>query len=58
VRDAAKAGVHDLWSLQSSLGVGSNCGAAKRRHPKSFARIANLTRWNTRSRRFTPPPSP
>ena len=27
IRNAAKAGVHDLWGLQAKLGVASNCGS-------------------------------
>lgn len=29
VRRAAKAGVRNLWGLQSELGVASNCGSCK-----------------------------
>jgi len=29
IRQAAEAGVRDLWSLQKELGVASNCGACK-----------------------------
>ena len=27
IREAADAGVRDLWSLQAKLGVASNCGS-------------------------------
>ncbi|MCH7822394.1 MAG: (2Fe-2S)-binding protein [Proteobacteria bacterium] len=29
IRQAADAGVRDLWQLQAELGVASNCGACK-----------------------------
>ena len=29
IRQAAEAGVRDLWQLQRELGVASNCGACK-----------------------------
>ena len=29
IRQAAEAGVRDLWGLQRELGVGTNCGACK-----------------------------
>ncbi len=29
IREAADAGVRDLWQLQAELGVASNCGSCK-----------------------------
>jgi bacterioferritin-associated ferredoxin len=29
IREAAKAGVTDLWGLQARLGVATNCGSCK-----------------------------
>ena len=29
IREAAEAGVRDLWDLQATLGVASNCGSCK-----------------------------
>ena len=29
IRDAADAGVDDLWGLQAELGVATNCGSCK-----------------------------
>ncbi|MGI9219841.1 MAG: (2Fe-2S)-binding protein [Woeseiaceae bacterium] len=29
IRDAADAGVSDLWALQAKLGVATNCGSCK-----------------------------
>jgi len=29
IRRAVKAGVRDLWGLQATLGVASNCGSCK-----------------------------
>ena len=29
IREAAEAGVEDLWALQATLGVASNCGSCK-----------------------------
>ncbi len=29
IRQAADAGVHDLWGLQAELGVATNCGSCK-----------------------------
>ena len=29
IRQAANAGVRDLWQLQAELGVASNCGSCK-----------------------------
>jgi len=37
IREAAEAGVGDLWALQRELGVGSQCGSCK----ESAAEILN-----------------
>lgn len=47
IREAADAGVNDLWELQAALGVATNCGSCKesaseilreKRHARQTAR--------------------
>ena len=48
IRQAAKAGASDLWSLQRELGVATGCGSCKET-------AANILRETAgRGRRFTP----
>jgi bacterioferritin-associated ferredoxin len=48
IREAADAGVRDLWSLQKELGVATNCGSCKETASK-------ILRENTRDARRSSP---
>ena len=48
IREAAEAGVKDLWGLQAELGVASNCGSCR----ETAAEI--LREHRAAGRRFEP----